>query len=161
MKKLFPLLLFITVNVMGQEQKKDQQKVVGHEKLSFIYTGMNFGYMNKVNSPTVELNAGLKVWHYNAELFMIVPTRILAVTPKMFGIKAGYQIGHFKPFIGLVDMSVGKETETRFKGTPDEFINGWRMGAGIAYYSKSFPFTISIEQLGKYICGNIGCYVTF
>lgn len=149
------------LSLTAQQRKQEEQNIYGHNKTTFVYTGINVGYINKINSGTIGLEVGIKNGNLATELFMIVPTTTLAISPRMFGINVGYQIDHFKPFLGIVRQTVGAEVEQKFKGTSDEFINQYTSVYGITYYNRLVPLSITIEKLGKYSLASLGCYITF
>lgn len=156
------ILVLISLYGSAQNLRETPQSIYGNKKESFLYSGIGVGFMSKINSPTASLICGVKSGdHTNVELFMVIPVTNSSLAPRNFGVEYGYQISHFKPFIGAAYQTIGAEREAAFKGTPDQFLNGWRLSGGISYYSQKVPLYFTLQQLGKYTNAALGIYVTF
>lgn len=151
------ILAFLSLRSDAQKQ----QSIYGHEKLAYVYAGISVGYIFQLHTPNAELNTGVKIGNYNAEMSMIVPCTFSGLAPKMLGVHLGYQISHFKPFLGATYQTIGVEREAAFKGTKYSFSNGIRPMIGCSYYIIKIPLYFTIKQLGKYTNILSGLYVTF
>lgn len=127
------------------------------EKQTYAVAGFNAGYSKYV---TAGVELGLKTGNVYFSLNQIISLTSNATVPKVFTANAGYNIGSLQPFISYGYQTIGGEREQLFKGTSDEFKNGFRLGGGMKYYFKNFPLSITAQRQGKQNNLSLGIYKT-
>lgn len=153
MKKIITAIFsLITISVMAQNNDN---------KNTYPVLALDAGYSVRAKAPSVQLQFGVRTGDVYFSLNEIIAVSRNAVTPKIFAVNAGYNIGSVQPFISAGYQSIGAEAEARFRDTPDEFTNGFRVGYGVSYYFKKFPLSITLQQQGKETIFSAGMYKSF
>lgn len=130
------------------------------EKPNYVFLKFQTGYMYKqAFSGGMEL--GYRFNDFFVSTSAIIPATRKALAPKIFPVSIGRKIGQFEPFISYSIQTIGAEAEATFKGTPNEFINGWRVGYGLSYYFTNAPAEIKVQRQGKQTIASIGAVVVF
>lgn len=164
MKKFILIsILLIPIICYSQSKREDeQQSIFGHDvHLSYFVLGANTGFNFKINRPNAALNVGYRLYNFYASANMVVTTSFNSTNPIIFPFTLGYNIGSIQPFFSYSYQTIGAEAEQRFKGTPNEFINGWRTGFGLSYYFRNFPLSITAQRQGKINSLSVGVYKSF
>lgn len=156
--KKFILYLFITTVII--EITPDPCKAQ-NKKTNYAVFSADLGYTTNIKDMTGGLHLGYRFKNVFVSSGMIIRIGQNAVAPLIFPFNLGYNIGSFQPFISYSYESIGREAETRFKGTPNEFRNGFRPGAGLSYYFKTMPISLTAQRLGKQNNISIGIYQSF
>ena len=147
------LLIFASFSTKAQGSDLDKQ--------TFALAQFNAGYSIQAKAPTFGVGFGVRTGNVYLSFDDLIAISRNALIPKIFKINAGYNIGSFQPFISCGYQTIGAEAEAYFKDTPDQFLNGFRLGYGVSYYFKQFPLCITLQQQGKQTNLSTGFYKTF
>lgn len=161
-KVILSIVLLIPIFCFSQVKNDEHQSIYGHSQneIYFVF-GANTGFNFKIDRPQAQILLGYRIQNFYLSANMIVTTSFNATNPIVFPFNLGYNIGAFQPFISYGWESVGAEAEQRFKGTPNEFINGWKPGYGLSFYFKQFPLSITAQRTGKINSLSVGVYKSF
>lgn len=142
MKTIITILLLISM------YESKSQLNIDESKTSYPVIGFSTGY-----SLSNGVNAGLQFGYRADNLYlngdMIIPLTSSVFAPKIFTGSIGYNNGSFQGFISCGYHTIGGESEQYYKGTENEFINGFRFGGGIRYYPKTIPLSFTAQRQGK------------
>lgn len=141
------VMLMISINSYCQLTTADKQ--------TYAVAGFSAGYSKYV---TAGLQFGVRTGNIYISIDQLISVTSNATTPKIFKANAGYNFGSLQPFVSYSYQTIGAESEQYYKGTPDEFINGFRVGYGLSYYFKNFPLSITAQRQGKVNNINVGMY---
>lgn len=141
------ILLLLTVQSYAQMTTEDKQ--------TYAVAGFNAGYSRYV---TGGLQLGVRTGNIYLSVDQLISITSAATVPKIIKANAGYNIGSLQPFVSYSYQTIGSTAEQYFKGTSDEFINGFRVGYGISYYFKNFPLSVTVQRQGKVNNIGIGMY---
>lgn len=129
------------------------------QKTRYGVAAISAGYTLEAG-VTASAQAGYRAYNFYLNAGMAVTLTRNATTPVVFPISLGYNIGSIQPFISYCYQTIGAEAEQRFRDTPDQFLNGWRLGGGVSYYFKSTPLAITVQQQGKQVSFSLTRYWT-
>lgn len=156
------LLLFLLLPVISfaQGALEERQSIYSHTAPdTYIVGAMNVGYTLKPAAPTLGLQFGIRMENIYLSTGMTVSMK--SVTQLSLPFTLGYNIGPVQPFISYSDQTIGTEREAALKGTPDAFVNGWRWGYGLSYYSKKIKhLSVTLQRQGKQTNFSLGMYIT-
>lgn len=152
-KAIIPLLLLILSSYNSKSQNN-----LDENKKSCPVIGFSSGYSITHKS----LNAGLQFGYRVDKLYlsgdMIIPLTTNVFVPRIFAVNLGVNLSQFQPFISVNYSTIGEESEQLFKGTKNEFINGFRFGYGIRFYPLSVPLNFTVQKQGKEFITSLSIY---
>lgn len=162
MKKLLSILLLKLLPVIVFSQTihaSETQNLYGHLSVqNYVIFGISAGYTQSV-APTLAAQLGLRSGDLYISANFIKKISSGRTSPIIvLPISVGYNIGSFQPFVSYGYQTIGKEAETLYEGTPQQFTNGWKPGFGLSYYYPLYPVYVTIQRQGKLNNISIGIY---
>lgn len=152
-KKSLPILLLILSSYNSKSQNNFDET-----KKSYPVIGFSSGYSLTHKSLNAGLQFGYRVDKIYVSSDMIIPLTTNVFVPFIFAVNLGVNLSQFQPFISVNYSTIGAESVQAFKGTPNEFISGLRLGYGIRYYFKSIPLNLNVMKQGKEFITSLSIY---
>ncbi len=128
------------------------------DKTNYPVVGFSSGYNFTHKSLNTGLHFGYKLDKIYLSSDMIIPLTRSVFVPFIFTVNGGVNISQFQPFVSINYSTIGGEAEQLFKGTQDQFINGFKFGYGIRYYPLSVPLCLTIQKQGKEVIASLTLY---
>lgn len=150
-------ILIASIILSSYNTLKSQNKI-DETKTNYPVVGFSTGY----NVSHKSLNGGLHFGYKANKIYlsgdMFVPLARSVFVPFILTTNVGVNLSQFQPFISYGYSTIGRESEQLFKGTQDEFVNGFRFGYGIRYYLRPFPLALNVQKQGKEFVSSLTIY---